>query len=50
MMTHHVITFLLLVWSYLYNFTRVGCLIMLLMDYCDIFLPVSDPDIFELDL
>lgn len=40
MMTHHVITIALMVASYFYNFTRVGCLIMVLMDLCDIFLPV----------
>ncbi|KAH7908494.1 TLC domain-containing protein [Hygrophoropsis aurantiaca] len=41
MMTHHVITIILMVASYFYNFTRVGCLIMVLMDWCDIFLPVA---------
>ncbi|KAH9912609.1 longevity assurance proteins LAG1/LAC1 [Epithele typhae] len=39
MMSHHVITIALMVGSYFYNYTRVGCLIMLLMDICDIFLP-----------
>jgi very-long-chain ceramide synthase len=42
MMGHHVITILLMGLSYFSNFTRVGCLIMVLMDYCDIFLPVRD--------
>lgn len=41
MMTHHVITVVLMTLSYYCNFTRVGCLIMVLMDWCDIFLPVS---------
>lgn len=41
MMTHHVITVVLMVSSYCYDFTRIGCLIMVLMDLCDIFLPVS---------
>ncbi|KAG1753980.1 TLC domain-containing protein [Suillus paluster] len=41
MMTHHIITIVLMVASYLYNFTRVGCLIMVLMDWNDIFLPVA---------
>ncbi|EGO01959.1 hypothetical protein SERLA73DRAFT_177628 [Serpula lacrymans var. lacrymans S7.3] len=41
MMTHHVITIFLMVTSYFYNFTRVGCLIMVLMDCCDIFLPLA---------
>lgn len=40
MMTHHVITCALIIASYAYNFTRVGCLIMVLMDWCDIVLPV----------
>jgi very-long-chain ceramide synthase len=39
-MTHHVVTIVLIVASYWYNFTRVGCSIMVLMDWCDIFLPV----------
>lgn len=42
MMTHHVITIALMVTSYFHNWTRVGCLIMVLMDWCDIFLPVSE--------
>ena len=40
MMTHHVITIALMLTSYFYNFTRVGCMIMVLMDWCDIWLPV----------
>lgn len=40
MMAHHVITVILVIGSYSYNYTRVGCLIMFLMDLCDIFLPV----------
>ena len=40
MMTHHVVTIILIVASYSYNCTRCGCLIMVLMDWCDIFLPV----------
>lgn len=43
MMTHHVITIVLMAASYFSNFTRVGCLIMVLMDWCDIFLPVCAP-------
>jgi acyl-CoA-dependent ceramide synthase len=42
MMTHHVITIGLMASSYFLNFTRIGCLTMILMDWCDIFLPVSD--------
>ncbi|KAF8529203.1 longevity assurance proteins LAG1/LAC1 [Hysterangium stoloniferum] len=40
MMSHHVITICLVTASYWYNFTRVGVLIMVLMDWCDIFLAV----------
>lgn len=41
MMAHHIITVFLMVASYYGNLTRVGCLIMVLMDCCDIWLPVS---------
>lgn len=41
MMAHHFITVFLMGTSYYYNFTRVGCLIMVLMDFCDIFLPMA---------
>ncbi|KAI0082466.1 longevity assurance proteins LAG1/LAC1 [Panus rudis PR-1116 ss-1] len=41
MMTHHIITVILMVGSYFYNFTRVGVLVMFLMDLCDIFLPLA---------
>jgi TLC domain len=40
MMTHHIITVILVVTSYFTNFTRVGCVIMVLMDCCDIILGV----------
>lgn len=40
MMSHHIITVILMVASYFMNFTRVGCIIMVIMDWCDIFLPV----------
>ena len=43
MMAHHVVTIFLIVASYYYGFTRVGCLIMVIMDWCDIFLPVIHP-------
>lgn len=43
MLTHHIITVTLIILSYTYNFTRVGCWIMFLMDLCDILLPVSHP-------
>lgn len=41
MMCHHVVTVTLLVLSYFTNFNRIGCLIMMLMDCCDIFLPLA---------
>jgi hypothetical protein len=41
MMSHHIITISLVTASYWYNFTRVGVLIMVLMDWCDIFLAVG---------
>jgi len=41
MMTHHVVSIFLMGGSYCYNLTRVGCLIMILMDWCDIFLPIA---------
>ena len=41
MMTHHVITVLLMATSYYANYTRIGCLIMVLMDWCDIWLPLA---------
>jgi acyl-CoA-dependent ceramide synthase len=40
MLAHHFISVFLMGASYYFNFTRVGCLIMVLMDFCDIFLPV----------
>ena len=40
MFTHHIITNSLLFASYTYHFTRVGNLILVLMDVVDIFLPV----------
>ncbi|KAI0065923.1 longevity assurance proteins LAG1/LAC1 [Artomyces pyxidatus] len=41
MFTHHVITIALVGLSYSYNTTRVGCVIMVLMDWVDIFLPFA---------
>lgn len=50
MMAHHVITILLMGSSYYTHFTRVGCLIMVLMDWCDIFLPVGRAQTGPLEL
>ncbi|KAF8812392.1 longevity assurance proteins LAG1/LAC1 [Phlegmacium glaucopus] len=41
MMTHHIITVILMVTSYFTNFTRVGCVIMVLMDWCDVLLALA---------
>ncbi|KAI0026964.1 longevity assurance proteins LAG1/LAC1 [Vararia minispora EC-137] len=41
MFTHHVITIALMILSYAYNFTRVGCFIMFIMDSCDLILPFA---------
>jgi acyl-CoA-dependent ceramide synthase len=41
MFGHHVLTIVLISTSYVASFTRVGTLIHVLMDFCDIFLPVS---------
>ncbi|KAG8891976.1 sphingosine N-acyltransferase lag1 [Tulasnella sp. 417] len=41
MMTHHIITTTLMVMSYVNGFTRVGCLILVLFDLCDILLPLA---------
>jgi acyl-CoA-dependent ceramide synthase len=41
MLAHHVITIILMLTSYTFHFTRIGSLIMVLMDCCDIFLPLA---------
>ncbi|WRT66955.1 uncharacterized protein IL334_003920 [Kwoniella shivajii] len=41
MFGHHVLTIILIVTSYMANFTRVGVLIHVLMDFCDIWLPLA---------
>lgn len=41
MLSHHFITISLMYGSYRYGYTRVGNLILVLMDVVDIFLPVS---------
>lgn len=41
MLAHHVVTIVLVAGSYWGNFTRVGLVILVLMDFCDIWLPVS---------
>nr|GAT54087.1 longevity-assurance protein [Mycena chlorophos] len=41
MLAHHIITVFLMAVSYYFHFTRVGSFIMVLMDTCDIFLPIA---------
>lgn len=41
MLAHHFVTIALVVGSYYANYTRVGTLILVLMDFCDIFLPLA---------
>ncbi|ORY22750.1 TLC domain-domain-containing protein [Naematelia encephala] len=41
MLGHHILTITLIVSSYRANFTRVGTLIHVLMDFCDIVLPLA---------
>ena len=43
MMVHHIVTIMLMVASYAANLTRVGSLVMVLMDCSDVFMPVSVP-------
>jgi very-long-chain ceramide synthase len=41
MNAHHVITIFLVLASYSQNLTRVGCLVLVLMDFTDIILPLA---------
>jgi hypothetical protein len=43
MFTHHIITISLIYASYRYHHTRIGNLILVLMDVVDLFLPVRGP-------
>lgn len=38
---HHVVTFTLIAYSYVLNLTRIGVIIMLLHDSCDIFMELA---------
>ncbi|KAF8553807.1 longevity assurance proteins LAG1/LAC1 [Imleria badia] len=40
-MAHHFIAIALMVSTYVCNFTRTGCLVMILMDCSDVFLPLA---------
>lgn len=41
MISHHIITIALVYASYALHYTRVGCLILVLMDFCDILLALA---------
>ncbi|KAF8609831.1 longevity assurance proteins LAG1/LAC1 [Ceratobasidium sp. AG-I] len=41
MLAHHIITIALIVGSYVAHFTRVGIAILVIMDFCDIILPLA---------
>ncbi|QRV75985.1 sphingosine N-acyltransferase lag1 [Ceratobasidium sp. AG-Ba] len=41
MLAHHLITIALVVGSYITHFTRVGIAILVIMDFCDIILPLA---------
>jgi len=43
MFAHHIVTIGLIYCSYRYHFTRIGNLILVLMDVVDLFLPVRRP-------
>lgn len=40
-MSHHIITICLVLASYSVHLTRVGCLVLVLMDFCDIILALA---------
>ncbi|KAJ1311544.1 hypothetical protein OPQ81_010028 [Rhizoctonia solani] len=41
MLAHHIITIALLVGSYITHFTRIGIAVLVIMDFCDIILPLA---------
>jgi acyl-CoA-dependent ceramide synthase len=41
MLLHHVVTIGLLLMSYFYGYTRIGCIVLVLMDTVDVFLPFA---------
>lgn len=41
MFSHHIITVLLIYYSYIYNFTRFGNVVLVLMDVCDLILGIA---------
>lgn len=41
MLSHHVITIVLVYASYALHYTRIGCLLLVLLDFCDILLALA---------
>ena len=41
MLSHHIITIVLVYTSYALHYTRVGCLLLVLLDFCDILLALA---------
>ncbi|KAH7345098.1 TLC domain-containing protein [Rhizoctonia solani] len=41
MLAHHIITIALIVSSYITHFTRIGIAVLVIMDFCDIILPLA---------
>lgn len=48
MFSHHVVTVGLISWSYYTHLSRPGVAILFLLDWCDIFLPVSSTVIIHI--
>ena len=43
MFSHHILSIFLITGSYYGNFTRIGTVVHVFMDFCDILLPVRSP-------
>jgi len=41
MLSHHIITIALVYTSYAFHYTRAGCLLLVLLDFCDIILALA---------
>lgn len=41
MFSHHILSIFLITGSYHMNYTRIGTVVHVFMDFCDILLPVS---------
>jgi acyl-CoA-dependent ceramide synthase len=42
MFSHHILSIILIVSSYYMNYTRIGTVVHVFMDFCDILLPVCN--------